>query len=661
MGEKMQNMTELLRVYKSIYSTAIAISAENDFESIIRIIVDGATELLMAEDAAVYIVQEEMLLPIYSNSKTDYDQIMNFPMKIGEGLSGHAASEGKTVLVNVGEKDPYSVHVEGTDQSEDDRESVLSAPMYDSGSVIGVITVSKFDEPFTRFDVETLEIFTRFAELEIKRSEVLKRLNESENKYRTLVEESHDGILLLKNGIIEFANDSTVLITGYPESELIGRKLEDIIVGHEICKESEDMGAMSCEREIIRRDGQRIFANLSFRQIFVRDSTMQLVNIRDLTEFYQLQNEKIKNEKLQSLGILAGGIAHDFNNLLTVLLGSLSLMRYKAEGEDVREIIDRAEYAGQKAKHLTQQLLTFSKGGKPLKTVFDINQVIEEAAQFVVKGTKIILHTDMLATHHVFADPNQISQVIHNIVINAIQAMPSGGDLTVESEDIVIENDTDELQRGEYVLIRIRDTGKGIEPEHLGSIFDPYFSTKESGNGLGLAIVYSIVSNHNGHIYVNSEMGNGTEFSIYIPASSENKQYNCERGEMQDTKRSINVLVMDDERYVREVMEAMLVEMGHSVCISESGDEALDMIKAMHEEERCIDVAVLDLTVPGGKGGKEIIREIKETYPDIKVIVSSGYSTDPIMSEYSKYGFDGVIPKPYEFETVKEILNKLID
>lgn len=659
MGEKMQNMTELLRVYKSIYSTAIAISAENDFENIIRIIVDGATEILLAEDSAVYIVEGDMLKPIYSNSKTDYDEIMSFPMNIGEGLSGHAASEGKTVFINVGEKDTYSIHIEGTDQNEDDRESVVSTPMFDSGRVIGVITVSKFDEPFTRFDMETLEIFTRFAELEIKRSEVLKRLNDSENKYRTLVEESHDGILLLNEGIIEFANDSTVIITGYPESELIGRKLEEIIVGHEICKEAETEGAASCERQIIRRDGQRIFANLSFRQIFVRNSTLQMVNIKDLTEFYQLQNEKIKNEKLQSLGILAGGIAHDFNNLLTVLLGSLSLMRYKAKGEDVEEIIDRAEYAGQKAKHLTQQLLTFSKGGKPLKNVFDINPVIKEAAEFVVKGSKALLHLDLHETHNVFADPNQISQVIHNIVINAIQAMSAGGNITIESENSTIDDDNGKVHKGKYVLIRIRDTGPGIEPDVVSNIFDPYFSTKEKGNGLGLAIVYSIINNHNGHIHVNSEMGNGTEFTIYIPASEECLQYSNNESVNEEITKPLNILVMDDELYVREVMEAILVEMGHSVCTAENGDDALDILRAMHDEERKIDVAILDLTVPGGRGGKEIVGEMREIDKCLKIIVSSGYSNDPIMSDFRQYGFDSVIPKPYEFLTVKNTLNKL--
>ena len=384
--------------------------------------------------------------------------------------------------------------------------------------------------------------------------------------------------------------------------------------------------------------------------------------VRDVTERRRMEGELIKAQKLESVGLLAGGIAHDFNNLLTAILGNISLSKILiSPQEKAYERLTAAEKASLRAKDLTQRLLTFSKGGIPVKKTISSVEVIKDAAGLACSGSIVMCEfsvpDDLWA---IDADEGQISQVINNIVINAIQAMPNGGKVTVQCSNIVVSADDEpRLRPGNYIKISIKDQGEGIPEEDLGRIFDPYFTTKEKGRGLGLATTYSIIKNHEGHVTVDSKVGTGTTFSIYLPASD--SQADTRRpDEMKVTSGKGNILIMDDEEVIRQVAGDMLEYIGYNVDFAEDGSEAIEKYKTAFESGRPFDVVIMDLTIPGGMGGKEAIKRLIEIDPNVKAIVSSGYSNDPLMSEFRKYGFAGVVLKPYQIAELNEQVSKVL-
>ncbi|UMZ74243.1 hybrid sensor histidine kinase/response regulator [Natranaerofaba carboxydovora] len=393
--------------------------------------------------------------------------------------------------------------------------------------------------------------------------------------------------------------------------------------------------------------------------------THVIITASNITYKKEIEKYRLKMEKMESIGLLAAGISHDFNNLLMVSMGNISLVKQKLNlakehDENVIDLLENAEKGLEKSKNLTSQLLTFTKGGTPIKNATSIKSVIEEACFFALTGSNVNCQLNIPKNiPAVEADEGQIYQVFNNIIINADQAMPEGGTVNVSAEKIIIDEEKTSfpLESGEYVKISIEDKGIGIPQKYIDKIFDPYFSTKNQGSGLGLATCHSIILKHGGYITVDSEVGIGSTFTIYLKAAKteevEKPNTKTIAEEKDKFKEKGRVLIMDDEEMIREVLYQTLETIGYEVACAKDGNEAVGLVENSKES---FDIAMLDLTIPGGKGGKETIKELKELDPNIKAFVMSGYIEDKIIANLKDYGFEGVITKPFTVEKIKEVL-----
>ena len=382
---------------------------------------------------------------------------------------------------------------------------------------------------------------------------------------------------------------------------------------------------------------------------------------RDATEKRRMQEERQKAQKLESIGVLAGGIAHDFNNSLTAIIGNISLAKlYAKPNARIHEKLEEIERVAMRTKGLTQQLLTFSKGGEPVKSMVSIAELLKESALFSLRGSNVRCAFDL--PEHLWwatADAGQIGQVINNIIINAEQSMPEGGVIEAKARNVEIASSTPiPVAPGTYVKISIRDQGIGIPGAHLTKIFDPYFTTKQKGSGIGLAVAYSIVDKHGGYIAAESDDG-GTTFHVYLPATEA-------AGSAQTSHRSTlvrgvgKVLLMDDEQDIRTVGSEMLQALGYTVVCTRDGAEAVERYRQAQEAGDAFDAVILDLTIPGGMGGKEAVTRLLALDPFAAVIVSSGYSNDPVMAQFRQYGFQGAVGKPYQLKDLSAVLHEVL-
>jgi signal transduction histidine kinase/CheY-like chemotaxis protein len=412
-----------------------------------------------------------------------------------------------------------------------------------------------------------------------------------------------------------------------------------------------------------RRDGAWRFIESNGMPLFDEDGTfagLQGIDT-DITDQLQREAEHEKIERLESLGLLAGGIAHDFNNILTGIVGNLSLARMMIDsGHRAAARLAECEKAAQRASELTGQLLTFARGGEPVKKIVDLSRLINEAVSFSLRGSRVkgVLELDG-ELWPVNADEGQLNQVFNNLLINAAQAMPDGGVVTICGENVPVDEACGAAQR--IVRVTVRDSGGGIAPDVLAKVFDPYFTTKAHGSGLGLASVHSIITRHGGTVHVSSEIGRGTEFVLCLPAAE--KTAPQEQGDSParaDKSAAEHVLVMDDEAMIVEVISMMLDELGCTVDACSDGSEAVTCYQAAFDSGKRYDVVILDLTVPGGMGGVEAARRIKMIDPSATLIVSSGYSHDTAMADYRGHGFSGQVMKPYTMERLSEELGRVL-
>lgn len=493
---------------------------------------------------------------------------------------------------------------------------------------------------------------------------------EDEKRHKFLAENINDLISEIdQHGCLCYASPNVKDLLGYDLEEVLGRNFAEFIhpddVVHVRSRFETSMRNMTGGQVSYRcrhKQGDWIPMESAGKPFRSETGTVKLAIVsRDVTQRYLLENELLKTKKLESLSILAGGVAHDFNNILTAILMNISTAKMDmSESDEAYGLLDEAQNACLQAKELTEQLLTFSKRGVPMKKATSISHLIRDTVKFTLRGSNVICKFELAESLWTLeVDEVQISQVINNIVLNAVQAMPDGGCLTVQAENYVDDGLGGlPLAPGEYVRITFRDEGPGISAEQLSQIFDPYFTTRPEGSGLGLSTSYSIIKNHDGLITADSEPGAGTSVSCYLPAASHLEPPSIEKTTAELHTGSGRILVMDDDSFVRSSLVKILTRLGYEVEVTQNGDDAIVRYRQSFQTEERFDAVIVDLTVPGGKGGKETIRALRQIDPDVKAIVASGYLNNPVLKEFERHGFAGVLKKPFEIE---EVSRKLYD
>lgn len=504
-----------------------------------------------------------------------------------------------------------------------------------------------------------------------RRTDDLARLAAQREHLMVTLRSIGDGVISTDaEGKVELLNDAAERLTGWSQADAQGQSLETVfrIVDQgtrQPCPspvarviEEGQVVALGQQVLLLSRDGsERLLADSSAP---IRNPEGQIIGavlvFQDVTMQRKTEQELARADKLESLGVLAGGIAHDFNNILTAITGHLSLAGLEATGSaSLLRLVKQAEKAAMQAAGLTQQLLTFSRGGEPVREYVKIGEMIEEAATFVLRGSNVSVEFDLAADlHGVDGDPGQLAQVIQNLVINADQAMADGGRLWISAHNLPADGD-----RG-MVRIDIRDIGGGIEPQVLERIFEPYFTTKERGSGLGLATAYAIMHQHGGDLAVQSKPGEGTTFTLTLPAATVQPDAAPAPVAATAVGGHGRILVMDDEEEICILLERMLAHLGYRSAFAQSGDEAVELYREAMPADP-FDVVVLDLTVPGGMGGAQTLTALLELDPNVRAVVSSGYSNDPVMARFEEHGFRGVVRKPYVLDQMAEALVKALN
>ncbi len=502
-----------------------------------------------------------------------------------------------------------------------------------------------------------------------------KALNASIERFTQIADNAGEWIWEVDtNGMFTYSNRVVETIFGYQPEELVRKKHysdffapEDkyiLVKGFgEILKGRKPLkNYINCN---VHRNGRKVISECTAVPFYSPSGVFlgyRAVEF-DITERKQLEEERLKVQTLKIVELLTRGIAHDFNNLLASILGNISVLKAMiSDNRQSRRILDDAEHACILARTLTGKLMTFAKDSKTEKKTINICAFIEDTVTFALRGTTVASKFKFADTKvAVEADEAQMNQLISNIVINAVQAMPQGGALDVDLSVVnVAEREIPGLGTGRYARISFKDTGVGISAENLGRIFDPYFSTKIRGSGLGLPTSMAIIKNHNGTIIAESELGKGTSLFVYIPVSELALPANVavEMGQLKENKFNSRILIMDDEAMVKDMLTRILEYFGCEVVQSSHGMEALDLYRNAMEKGKPFHLVIMDLTIPGGMGGRETIVELLKMDPSANAIVSSGYSVD--LPDYRQLGFKAIVNKPYTLNELDKVLKELL-
>jgi len=521
-------------------------------------------------------------------------------------------------------------------------------------------------KPFQERELHTV------IEIALYKHEMEKKLGESEEKYRSIFEAAASLIVSIdEHGTILDCNGRIQQLLNYTQDEVVGRYMSWIIHPDYLTEAEQALGNVLAEGTIreeqlkmVEKNGAIIDISISFSPL--RDENGNCIRavcmVEDITEKRRTAAELRKIQRLESIGTLAGGIAHDFNNILTAIMGNISLAKTYTDPDNISTRLDAAQKATTRAKELTQQLLTFSTNHTPFKRAVSVVKLLRDSASFSLRGSNVkceLAMPDDLWTVRI--DEERMSQAISNLIVNADQAMPDGGIVRVSAKNIVLEPENAlSLRAGKYVEISVEDTGMGIPGQHLRNIFDPYFTTRDKASGLGLAIAYSIVREHNGRITVESGLEFGTNLYVYIPASPEESLEEKETPEEEFTMGAGKVLIMDADEQIRDLTHEMLNNTGYEVTVAEEGAEMIELYRQAKESGCPFDVVMMDLTVPGGMGGEEAIRKIMKIDPEIRAIISSGYSDNLVMVNFQQFGFRAAITKPYSVEQLSMVLHRVM-
>ncbi|TSA48595.1 MAG: PAS domain S-box protein [Deltaproteobacteria bacterium] len=513
------------------------------------------------------------------------------------------------------------------------------------------------------------------SESDRKRAEAA--LRESEPEYRVFFEGINDAVFVHEldqeglPGRFLQVNDVACRRLGYTREELLSLSPRDITMTEEYERIAYKRTGLASQGEIlvetvhVTKDGRKLPVESNIRQFQYFDRQVALSISRDISDRKRMEEELLRAHKLESLGVLAGGIAHDFNNLMAIVQGyiELALIDLPA-GHTSHQRLLAAMQCVEQTTDLTSRLITFSRGGGPNREILDVAELIRDAVYRTVKGTNVMVKSAFAENlWPVEVDELQIKQCFYNLTMNALEAMPEGGNLTIQMENtLILTGAVLDLKEGSYLKITFADEGIGIPEEHLSKVFDPYFTTKkmaaQKGLGLGLAVCYSILKKHDGHITVKSQPGKGASFVLYLPA-----RVDLARGKK--VKKIVStgtarVLIMDDEPHIREIERAYLEQMGYEVADVKDGQEAIDAYKKALDAGNPFDLVMLDLTVRQGLGGQLAMEQLLKIDPEIKAIIASGYVDHPVIENHVDYGFQGVLTKPFKGEEIKGMVEKIL-
>jgi len=640
-------------------------------EEVLSMILEAAEEEFSGITASILLVDKDgkRLCSGVKSRLPDYltKAIDGTPVKDEMGSCGTAAFRGETIIT-----EDIQTHPHWKGVRELTKRAGLSAcwsqPVIASnGKIVGTFALyNSKPKRATPFELELMETMAQVAAISIE-SHRIKLESIMVSKMLTNIIDSMPSVLIgvgIEGKITQW-NLEAENFTGIPRDKAYGQRIEKVYPKiedeiDELHKAILSKKVRKSVKKVIHQAGER-YEDITIYPLRSHGMKGAVVRIDDVTERVRLEETMIQNEKMRSIGVLAGGIAHDFNNLLVGILGNLSLARHLLEKSNkASPLLQKAEKASLRAKNLTGQLLTFSKGGDPVRQTVALDSLIKEASKFMLAGSNVVckytLPEDLWL---VDVDLGQISQVIQNLIINANEAMVAGGVIEVRCENITQHSPSaPQMLMGEkYVQVSISDDGPGIPESLLGNIFEPYFSTKLEGSGLGLAICHSIIGKHDGCITVQSKVGKGTSFVFYLPVAIHAEQKLSSSFESIHKKGSGKVMVMDDEKVVCEVATEMLTHLGYEVVIVSDGEEAIEMYKKLYSTPAPVDLIIMDLTIPNGIGGKEAVHEILAINEKANVIVSSGYSTDPVIANFKEFGFVDALKKPFDLNQLSKVIN----
>lgn len=534
------------------------------------------------------------------------------------------------------------------------------------------------------------ELRVHQVELEMQNEELRNaqaRIEESRARYADLYDFAPIGYVTLdEKGLIRQANLTAAKQLGIERSYLLQQPFHFYVAAEHrdgfylylrnVLKGKE---RQTCEVKLGNHAGVGFYVQID--GISVPDSsgtTLCNLAVTDISERKRAAEELLKVKKLEATGILAGGIAHDFNNLLAVMLGNINMAEVELvnlagidpeSGERGLAALSNAAKAVFLATDLTKRFITFSSGAGPCMVSTPVQQLVRDSSALALSGSNIVCEYSFGEDlEEVDCDRSQLRQALYDVILNAREAMPGGGTIRIIAENSTAgsiggESGVPMNLENKYVRISITDEGVGIPDTNLPNIFDPYFSTKDRGSqkgmGLGLTTAHSIIKRHNGRVHVESEVGIGTTFDVYLPASRKRRVARQEPNKRYVGKQG-KVLLMDDEEALRNMVGQMLNRLGHDVEFASDGVEAIELFCRARESGAPFDVVILDLTIRGGMGGKEAIQRLREIDSSLKAIVSSGYCNDPVVADFDRFGFNGVLPKPYEIRELAEILQEMM-
>jgi two-component system cell cycle sensor histidine kinase/response regulator CckA len=513
------------------------------------------------------------------------------------------------------------------------------------------------------------------------------RLSVAERQIRELAERNHARAALQESArtltnILENTTDGFFAVDRQwkftylnPEAEKLLARARDDLIGRELWKEFPELNnspfELNYRRVMTEQEPAEFEASDEAGKVWFEVHAYPSgggvsVFFRDMTERKHNEEERLTTSKLESLGTLAGGIAHDLNNILTVISGNIGLAQLDAprDAGSLLSFLSKAGQAAQHAAHLSSQLLTFSKGGAPLKRVASISELLGQAAEFSLYGSNLRADIDIAVDlWKAEVDPGQIEQVINALMINAREAMPHGGTVRISGRNVELEEKSGSLlPAGRYIKIMIADRGGGISEALATKIFDPYFTTKPTGSGLGLSISYSIVKRHGGVLHLENSSPEGSTFAFYLPATE--RPVAAPEPEVSERVFNFNhqkVLVMDDEAAIRDLTSQLLGTLGYEVMAVPDGREAVKVYERALRRGESFQAVILDATIRGGMGGLATIERLRSVDPNVNAIICSGYSDEAALSQFLAYGFRSALPKPFTRRELADALQRAFE